>query len=129
MVGRQLNLNANVVSWRIKSKNPTFDNYKEQFKIFTDSLVHGGIMVYNEEDTHVKEVVEGSENRIKKYAYTTPEYFIEDGIIEDDKLGLKVIRHKYHNKIKHYLKQKWILHGPPDTDILVNYVLAQENMS
>ena len=37
-------------------------------------------MVYNEEDPIVKEVVENSNNSIKKYPYTLPEHFIENGI-------------------------------------------------
>jgi len=68
------------IAWDHINVFPTFDNYVEQFRIFTDSMVHGGMMIYNEEDSMVKEVVETSENRIKKYAYTTPEHFIEEGI-------------------------------------------------
>jgi UDP-N-acetylmuramate: L-alanyl-gamma-D-glutamyl-meso-diaminopimelate ligase len=37
-------------------------------------------MVYNEEDAVVKEVVEASVNQIKKYAYQTPNHFIENGV-------------------------------------------------
>ena len=59
---------------------PTFENYTDQFRIFTDSMIHGGSMVYNEEDPIVKEVVESSENHIKKYPYQTPIHFIDDGI-------------------------------------------------
>ncbi|MFT5214875.1 MAG: UDP-N-acetylmuramate: L-alanyl-gamma-D-glutamyl-meso-diaminopimelate ligase, partial [Patiriisocius sp.] len=51
-----------------------------QFRIFTDSMVPGGSMVYNEEDAVVKEVVEASVNQIKKYAYQTPNHFIENGV-------------------------------------------------
>lgn len=68
------------IAWDHINVFPTFENYVEQFKVFTDSLINGGIMVYNEEDTYVKDVVETSENHIKKYPYTTPEYFIENGI-------------------------------------------------
>jgi UDP-N-acetylmuramate: L-alanyl-gamma-D-glutamyl-meso-diaminopimelate ligase len=42
-------------------------------------MVQGGSMIYNEEDEIVKEVVELSENHIKKYPYTTPNHFIENG--------------------------------------------------
>ena len=35
-------------------------------------MVHGGIMVYNEEDAIVKEVVESSENHIQKYPVSNP---------------------------------------------------------
>ncbi len=68
------------IAWDHINVFPTYKNYVEQFSIFTDSLVHGGIMVYNEEDLEVKNVVEESTNSIKKYPYTTPDYFIEDGV-------------------------------------------------
>lgn len=68
------------IAWDHINVFPTYENYVEQFSIFTDSLVHGGIMVYNEEDSEVKNVVEESNNSIKKYPYVTPDYFIEDGI-------------------------------------------------
>ncbi|QXP72505.1 peptidoglycan synthetase [Tenacibaculum sp. AHE15PA] len=68
------------IAWDHINVFPTFDNYVEQFKIFTDSLTNGGIMVYNEEDTILKEVVENSNHPIKKYPYKTPTYFIDNGI-------------------------------------------------
>ncbi len=68
------------IAWDHINVFPTFENYVEQFSIFTDSLVNGGIMVYNEVDATVKEVVENSTNSIKKYPYSVPEHFIENGI-------------------------------------------------
>ena len=68
------------VAWDHINVFPTFENYVEQFSIFTDSLVNGGIMVYNEGDKIVKDVVENSNNSIKKYPYSLPEHFIENGI-------------------------------------------------
>ncbi|SNR16679.1 UDP-N-acetylmuramate--L-alanine ligase [Tenacibaculum jejuense] len=68
------------VAWDHINVFPTFENYIEQFQVFTDSLVNGGIMVYNEEDETVKRIVENSTNSIKKYPYNLPEYFIEDGV-------------------------------------------------
>ena len=68
------------IAWDHINVFPTYENYVEQFSLFTDSLVNGGIMVYNEEDNEVKRVVEESTNSIKKYPYNTPEYFIEDGV-------------------------------------------------
>lgn len=67
------------IAWDHINVFPTFENYVEQFSIFTDSLTKGGIMVYNEEDVVVKEVVENSTNEIKKYPYKTPSYKIENG--------------------------------------------------
>ncbi len=67
------------IAWDHINVFPTYENYVEQFKIFVDSIVKGGSMTYNEEDEMVKEVVEASENTIRKIAYHTPEYTIEDG--------------------------------------------------
>jgi len=68
------------IAWDHINVFPTFDGYIEQFRIFTDSLTNGGIMVYNEEDKTLKEVVESSEHTIKKYSYSTPLHTIENGI-------------------------------------------------
>jgi len=68
------------IAWDHINVFPTFDGYIEQFRIFTDSLTNGGIMVYNEEDKILKEVVESSEHTIKKYSYSTPLHTIENGI-------------------------------------------------
>lgn len=68
------------IAWDHINVFPTFDNYVEQFSIFTDSLTKGGIMVYNEEDPQVKAVVESTKNSIKKYPYSTPEFTIDDGV-------------------------------------------------
>ena len=68
------------IAWDHINVFPTFENYKEQFSIFTDSLTNGGSMVYNEEDENVVAVVENSINHIKKYPYRTPDHFIDNGI-------------------------------------------------
>ena len=68
------------IAWDHINVFPTFENYKDQFKIFTDSMINGGSMVYNILDEHVKDVVESSVNHIKKYPYDTPKHFIENGI-------------------------------------------------
>ena len=67
------------IAWDHINVFPTFENYVEQFRIFTDSLTNGGIMVYNVEDEVVKEVVEKSEHAIKKYPYDTPKHLIDNG--------------------------------------------------
>ena len=68
------------IAWDHINVFPTFENYKEQFSIFTDSLTNGGSMVYNEDDENVVAVVENSTNHIKKYPYRTPDHFIDNGI-------------------------------------------------
>lgn len=67
------------IAWDHINVFPSFENYVDQFKIFVDTMVKGGMMVYNEEDPEVKKVVEETSNQIKKYPYKTPEYSIENG--------------------------------------------------
>ena len=67
------------IAWDHINVFPTFENYVDQFSIFVDTMVKGGMMVYNEEDEVVKRVVEETKNQIKKYPYKTPEYTIENG--------------------------------------------------
>ncbi len=67
------------IAWDHINVFPTFENYVEQFRIFVDSIVNGGSITYNEEDAAVKQVVEASENSIRKIPYTTPEYNVMDG--------------------------------------------------
>ena len=67
------------IAWDHINVFPTFDNYVEQFRVFVDTMVKGGMMVYNEEDEEVVKVVQQTSNQIKKYSYRTPEYTIENG--------------------------------------------------
>lgn len=67
------------IAWDHINVFPTYENYVEQFSIFLDSIVQGGSINYNEEDPEVKRVVEASDNQIRKLAYQTPEYCIENG--------------------------------------------------
>lgn len=67
------------IAWDHINVFPTYENYVEQFKIFVDSIVKGGSITYNAEDTEVVRVVEASDNTIRKLPYYTPEYTVEDG--------------------------------------------------
>lgn len=67
------------IAWDHINVFPTYDNYVEQFRIFVDSIVKGGSITYNAEDTEVARVVESSENTIRKLPYYTPEYSVENG--------------------------------------------------
>ena len=97
------------IAWDHINVFPTFENYKEQFSIFTDSLVNGGIMVYNEEDLAVKDVVETSTNHIKKYEYSTPNHFIENGttFLETSEGDLPLEIFGNHN-LQNLAGAKWI---------------------
>lgn len=67
------------IAWDHINVFPTFENYVEQFSEFVNTMVKGGMMVYNEEDEVVKRVVEDASNHIKKYSYKTPDYTIDNG--------------------------------------------------
>lgn len=67
------------IAWDHINVFPTYENYLKQFSIFVDSIVTGGSINYNAEDPEVKRVVEASENQIRKIAYQTPEYTVENG--------------------------------------------------
>jgi|TARA_R100000306_G_scaffold1332_2_gene3608 UDP-N-acetylmuramate: L-alanyl-gamma-D-glutamyl-meso-diaminopimelate ligase len=67
------------IAWDHINVFPTYENYVEQFEIFLKQITNGGAIIYNEEDAEVKQVVEATENPIKKYPYQTPEYTVEDG--------------------------------------------------
>ena len=97
------------IAWDHINVFPTFENYKEQFKIFTDSMINGGSMVYNSEDENVAEIVESSENHIKKYPYETPNHFIEDGttFLETEEGDLPLEIFGKHN-LQNLAGAKWI---------------------
>jgi UDP-N-acetylmuramate: L-alanyl-gamma-D-glutamyl-meso-diaminopimelate ligase len=68
------------IAWDHINVFPTFENYVEQFEIFINKITKGGILVYNEEDVEVKKVAESSTNEIRKIAYSTPKYTVQDGV-------------------------------------------------
>ncbi|WP_309607624.1 glutamate ligase domain-containing protein, partial [Flavobacterium sp.] len=51
-----------------------------QFEIFIQKITNGGILVYNEDDSEVKRVAQAATNPIRKLAYATPNYKVENGI-------------------------------------------------
>ena len=97
------------IAWDHINVFPTFENYKEQFKTFTDSMINGGSMVYNSEDKNVAEIVESSENHIKKYPYETPNHFIDNGItyLETEEGDLPLEIFGKHN-LQNLAGAKWI---------------------
>lgn len=67
------------IAWDHVNVFPTMEDYKRQFEIFIDSIVEGGSLTFNAEDTILSEIVTESENQIRKMGYNTPDYFIENG--------------------------------------------------
>ncbi len=67
------------IAWDHINVFPTYENYVAQFEIFLTEITNGGTIIYNQEDTEVKRVVENSTATIKKVPYRTPEYTVENG--------------------------------------------------
>jgi len=67
------------IAWDHINVFPTFDNYLEQFKIFVDSIINNGVVIYNKDDVYVKKVVEESANTINRIPYQIPAHFIKNG--------------------------------------------------
>ncbi|MDN3666180.1 UDP-N-acetylmuramate--L-alanine ligase [Algibacter miyuki] len=97
------------IAWDHINVFPTYENYVEQFSIFVDSIVRGGSINYNEEDPEVKRVVEASQNTIRKIAYQTPEYTVENGetLLETPEGALPIEIFGKHN-LNNLAGAKWI---------------------
>jgi len=97
------------IAWDHINVFPTFENYLEQFQVFVDSITVGGSISYNTEDKNVKNIVEQSENPIRKFPYHTPEYTIDSGVTyldtEEGPLPLEVFG--AHN-LNNLAGSKWI---------------------
>lgn len=97
------------IAWDHINVFPTFEEYLEQFRIFIDSIVKGGILVYNEEDEHLKKLVAESTNTIRKHPYNTPGFSIEDEktLIETPEGDMPVTIFGKHN-LQNLAGAKWI---------------------
>ena len=97
------------IAWDHINVFPTFENYVEQFRIFIDSIVKGGSITYNEEDSVLAGLVRDSENTIRKFPYQTPVYEIVDGITHletpDGMMPLEIFG--AHN-LNNLMGAKWI---------------------
>ena len=70
------------IAWDHINVFPTFENYVEQFEIFRDKIVDGGVLVYNTEDEEVRKIGERKGDIIRTQAYATPQYTtVENGSI------------------------------------------------
>jgi UDP-N-acetylmuramate: L-alanyl-gamma-D-glutamyl-meso-diaminopimelate ligase len=67
------------IAWDHINVFPTFENYVEQFRIFTDKISDGGVLIYCEEDKTVKNICLSAKENIQKIPYSLPVYKIADG--------------------------------------------------
>lgn len=68
------------IAWDHINVFPTFENYVEQFKIFVDLIADGGSLIYCENDSEVKKLVQNAKSTIKKIPYGIPDYEIKNGV-------------------------------------------------
>lgn len=66
------------IAWDHINVFPTFENYIEQFTIFTNSIVSGGTFIYFEEDELVKKIALTVKSDVKAVPYYTPDYLVEE---------------------------------------------------
>jgi UDP-N-acetylmuramate: L-alanyl-gamma-D-glutamyl-meso-diaminopimelate ligase len=92
------------IAWDHINVFPTFENYKEQFSIFIDTIENDGKLIYCEEDDALTEMVNQHqfEKNIDVLLYRTPSFNIENGKtylnIENGSLELNVFgRHNLMN--------------------------------
>ncbi len=97
------------IAWDHINVFPTYKGYVEQFSIFVDSIVEGGSITYNIEDAEVKDVVESSENTIRKFPYQTPNYTVENGttLLETEEGPMPIEIFGKHN-LNNLAGAKWI---------------------
>ncbi|MDX1446109.1 UDP-N-acetylmuramate--L-alanine ligase [Lishizhenia sp.] len=62
------------IAWDHINVFPTFDNYVEQFEIFTQKIMPNGVLVYNSEDEEVRKIGEAKSLNYRAQAYATPSY-------------------------------------------------------
>lgn len=68
------------IAWDHINVFPTFDNYVEQFKIFSETIEPGGKLIYSETDKFVKKMVNDLIADVVKLPYSLPEHNIDNGI-------------------------------------------------
>ena len=119
------------IAWDHINMFPTLENYVQQFEIFIISIVKGGILVYNEEDETLKNLVDNTENQIRKHPYHTPEYHVEDGttILETPEGDMPLEIFGKHN-MNNLAGAKWVCqHMGIDEDDFYEAIIEFEGAS
>jgi UDP-N-acetylmuramate: L-alanyl-gamma-D-glutamyl-meso-diaminopimelate ligase len=63
------------ISWDHMNVFPTFGNYLEQFRIFTETITPGGYLIYFADDSEVAAIAGSAREDIRKKGYKTHGYF------------------------------------------------------
>ncbi|SFW75107.1 UDP-N-acetylmuramate: L-alanyl-gamma-D-glutamyl-meso-diaminopimelate ligase [Sinomicrobium oceani] len=102
---------------------------ESDYKIFVDSIVKGGIIVYNEEDEVLKTIVEASENPIRKHPYRQPEYERDgDDFVLETSEGPMPVALPDTEVVRHLIGAQWICqHMGIDEDDFYEALAAYEH--
>lgn len=68
------------IAWDHINVFPTFENYKEQFRVFLNTIVPGGTIIYNQDDPVVDEVVSESTAPIGRQPYSRAASKVVNGV-------------------------------------------------
>ncbi len=68
------------IAWDHINVFPTFENYVEQFKIFTDKIEPNGKLIFFACDKELVKIAEQTRNDITEILYNMPSYVIQNGV-------------------------------------------------
>ena len=54
------------IAWDHINVFPTFDNYKDQFRIFADTMPEGSTLIYYENDENLVEIIKNPKGKIRR---------------------------------------------------------------
>ena len=66
------------ISWDHINVFNSVEFYAKQFDIFLNTIVDGGVLVYNELDSLLTDIVKNNDSYIRKIEYNLPEYFLSN---------------------------------------------------
>lgn len=107
------------IAWDHINVFPTFENYVEQFKIYTDKIMPDGSFIYYEKDESIQGIIPKLRTDINAIGYSNPNFEVVDGISyilhENDRIPMKIFGN--HN-LQNMLGAKLMLNqiGVNDTD-------------
>jgi UDP-N-acetylmuramate: L-alanyl-gamma-D-glutamyl-meso-diaminopimelate ligase len=68
------------IAWDHINVFPTFDNYIEQFEIFINTIEKGGVLIYCNEDEHLRALAVKARNDLQLISYKAAPYLIKDEV-------------------------------------------------
>ncbi len=95
------------VAWDHINVFPTFENYVEQFRIFTNKIAENGSLIYFEGDEHLHNIVAEKSDSRKYISYNTPRYKVEENstilLTDTDEVPLRIFgEHNLQNLMGAY---------------------------